>query len=356
MATRLYVARSTSLIYEYREGIVRPKGTSTWKENNPYTHNRSAVVYRAGDNYAVTPRDSWTDFAPSTTDYNRLFSKVADKVNGSQGALLTAAMEWRSSLEMVTNRAIQLRRAYNALRSGNPLKAGKLLGMEPREAKRAQKRIKDRKIITPESAWLEYWMGWAPTMGDIFNAIDVLQRPYPDQKFRTGHSFYTPIPDLIVGTPSGASYSRKHREGKGHIAAYGRFKISNPNLYRANQLGLVNPAQTAWEIVPFSFVADWFTNVGQVLGSLTTFAGVTLSDTGYGTTRSGNVSRQGFNTIYENGVPRKKYFREVVEFNNKSRSPSPLVTPRLTLELPNISLTRAATAISLLSSIFLRKG
>jgi hypothetical protein len=52
--------------------------------------------------------------------------------------------------------------------------------------------------------------------------------------------------------------------------------VSNPNLAIANQMGFVNPLSVAWEAVPFSFVVDWFSNVGQCLSAMTDFVGFNI--------------------------------------------------------------------------------
>lgn len=41
-----------------------------------------------------------------------------------------------------------------------------------------------------------------------------------------------------------------------------------------NQLGMLNPASLVWELIPFSFVLDWFIPVGSMLGALTAPAGL----------------------------------------------------------------------------------
>lgn len=46
------------------------------------------------------------------------------------------------------------------------------------------------------------------------------------------------------------------------------FAHTSPSLSTAQQLGLTNPAQLAWELVPFSFVVDWFIPVGDFFAQL----------------------------------------------------------------------------------------
>lgn len=49
--------------------------------------------------------------------------------------------------------------------------------------------------------------------------------------------------------------------------------LDSPWLALLNELGLVNPWALAWELTPFSFVVDWFINIGQVLTSLSASMG-----------------------------------------------------------------------------------
>lgn len=46
-------------------------------------------------------------------------------------------------------------------------------------------------------------------------------------------------------------------------------RIHDSTLYALNQLGLANPIATAWELVPLSFVIDWFLPIGDFLTALT---------------------------------------------------------------------------------------
>jgi hypothetical protein len=46
------------------------------------------------------------------------------------------------------------------------------------------------------------------------------------------------------------------------------YVLANPALASLAQAGITNPLEVAWELVPFSFVADWFFPVGAYLGSL----------------------------------------------------------------------------------------
>lgn len=54
------------------------------------------------------------------------------------------------------------------------------------------------------------------------------------------------------------------------------YKISNAPLNQLQALGLVNPAEIAWEVMPWSFVVDWFLPLGNWLANLNADAGLTF--------------------------------------------------------------------------------
>jgi hypothetical protein len=117
--------------------------------------------------------------------------------------------------------------------------------------------------------------------------------------------------------------------------------VSNPNLYLASQLGFVNPAAIAWELVPFSFVVDWFVNVGEFLNNFTDLWGLTVTDpytsilcTGVGQFSGLWNSDPGYSVTYTNVYC--------------SRSTSLSGAALRVRPWKGVSPVRAATAISLL--------
>lgn len=353
---KLYYSIDSKGLSAAKIGVVSPKPPkgAKYTANNLYVSHRnvaSGVCQANGEAWAAIPE-------PDSV-VAKLHSKVLGSIRGDGAQLLTAAAEWRSSLDMVSARAIQLRKAYLHLRRFDLPAVAQTLRMNTRESRKAtvsveRKMAKDSQITLSE-LWLEYWMGWAPTMSDIYNSIDVLQRPIPDQfiKERVSWTSSKRLQDFPDGGPS-QQISMSTVEGQ--TAFYGRAQVTNHNLFIANQLGLVNPVQTAWELVPFSFIVDWFTNVGQVLGSATASAGISISASGYARRVIVSAQRVGFNTEYDSwDRPRKVHFAGTMTGLTVSRSPGSLSSPPLYMKFDRLSLTRAATSISLLREIFLRK-
>jgi hypothetical protein len=119
--------------------------------------------------------------------------------------------------------------------------------------------------------------------------------------------------------------------------------ISNPNLYLANKLGFVNPAVIAWELVPFSFVVDWFVPVGNFLSQWTDFVGLSLQN-GY-TTKSAYVeSRERYLLLSPPGVRDDKNYKLRFQMQRALGISSYKLRPNL---VTGLSPVRGITAISL---------
>lgn len=54
------------------------------------------------------------------------------------------------------------------------------------------------------------------------------------------------------------------------------FGISDDVERQVSQLGFTNPAQVLWELVPYSFVVDWFLPIGNFMESLSALKGLNL--------------------------------------------------------------------------------
>lgn len=52
------------------------------------------------------------------------------------------------------------------------------------------------------------------------------------------------------------------------------YRIINGTLDTLNKLGLINPAEIAWEVIPWSFAIDWFLPLGNYISSLSASAGL----------------------------------------------------------------------------------
>lgn len=89
--------------------------------------------------------------------------------------------------------------------------------------------------------WLETAFGWTPLLQSIYDTMEVLGKDY-----RT---------------------DRRSRASDSHngirVGVVAEFRTSDSNRFA--KLGILNPAEILWDLVPFSFVLDWFLPIGNSL-------------------------------------------------------------------------------------------
>lgn len=312
--------------------------------------DKSVGVETGGQNYTYwqelgyTPRQVNANGSMQSTvprewqlAYNRAYSKFTERVTSRlSGAVILA--ERASTMRMVGSRVGQVLQAYRALRKGRFRKFLELLGIKPK--KRDSGRLRNRPQQA-SSLWLEYWFGWSPLVGDVYSGVELYGQPIPPITVRAGSS--QPI-DLFRKVSSGSYTASTTIKGSTRVHIRGNVRVSNPSLFEANRWGFLNPGTIIWELIPFSFLADWFFNIGQVIQSYTDWVGLTLSD--------GAISWvTEYRSVYDSprfGSPTKSVYR-VKEVNQAARYvTNSLPKPRLTMTLPGFSLTRIATSLSLL--------
>jgi hypothetical protein len=194
------------------------------------------------------------------------YDKLKDKIH-DQASLGAGLAEARQSIGMINARAIQLYQFVRAVKRGRFGDAAEILRL-PGPPKGVGK------TKSAAQNFLEYNFGWAPLVGDIYSAVDVLggQLKAPKVKARAG-----PVELVTKQTYPPPNFSYGHFHTYRTYVLYGcEVRISNKNVALYNQLGLINPLTVVWEIIPFSFVVDWFINVEQFLSTATDFLGLTI--------------------------------------------------------------------------------
>lgn len=122
--------------------------------------------------------------------------------------------------------------------------------------------------------FLEYRFGWSPLINDVKQlgqAIAEIQtRKYQPRVSGFGEHVVSATRDIRVG----AERQIYIRTNKSQVYYRGGLKEDTPSLSaHATRLGL-DPFQdfipTVWELIPWSFVVDYFTNIGDLLDAATT--------------------------------------------------------------------------------------
>jgi hypothetical protein len=118
--------------------------------------------------------------------------------------------------------------------------------------------------------WLEWNYGWKPLANDLYGAADESLRLCLNKISNVSGSASESIPDLTHTVTTfygfGLKYTVKYNGKQGyriHVA------LENPEFDPARWSSL-NPVSIAWELVPYSFVVDWFYDIGSFLRNVET--------------------------------------------------------------------------------------
>lgn len=134
---------------------------------------------------------------------------------------------------------------------------------------------KEFKLKELEDRYMEARYAIRPLVYDSLHIINALkkERRYERKVFRGYAEDSALVEDLIVGTsaPVQDDWQRKTQliiSARAGVLC--DVDITNLGIY-----GIDQPAETLWELVPFSFIADWFANTGDWIAARTPNIGVT---------------------------------------------------------------------------------
>lgn len=122
---------------------------------------------------------------------------------------------------------------------------------------------------------LSVTFGAEPLIADLKGIYNILKAGLPQQSgmvsIRSSHS-------TSYRGPVNIGNLRLNVEGVLTVRRVLHYNVENPVFRILNQLGLLNVAEVAWELMPWSFVIDWFLKVGEAISSLTAEVGLKRSN------------------------------------------------------------------------------
>jgi len=281
---------------------------------------------------------------------NKSYDKLKGKIYNS-AALGVDFAESRQSFAMVVKASGTLISSLRHVRRGDFAGAAATLRTYVPKGVSARK--------SASANWLEYHFGWEPLIHDIYDAVEVINNPLKTYDLAKGRA--TSKDEWIEREGSHGGPFSSFRDTLWqvtHSVQQGAAvkAITNGTTHSLDQFGLLNPLTIAWELVPFSFVIDWFANVGQVLASYSDFAGMELERTF--TTKIVKSSFQG-TAGYDGYIPDPNpgmswlYYKGQGVWMQRTLGLTAPVFHVNQLKLP--SKTRAVTAAALLVQKFAQK-
>lgn len=230
---------------------------------------------------------------PSILDDSVVLSLVRERMRAARWQAPVAFIEAAKTEKMIANRVVGLVSAARQLRRGSLSGFLNSLDLPSPTNSRTSRFNRDfgrdaRK--TAGNTWLEYQYGWLPTLSDAKSAAELLARTVMLERNRrsrisvpAGRESRFVVQDSAHFTPyDQASFERvtTHREMK---RLTGHYVVDSDVLNTASLLSLTNPLEVAWELIPFSFVADWFVPIGDFLSNMSALQGITFKHYSIGT-------------------------------------------------------------------------
>jgi hypothetical protein len=186
----------------------------------------------------------------------RAYTNLLDRIRGTHANLAVDFAERRQTVKLLKDTAslrglvkkftteIVKSRGYKKIRKG------------PTQGQ--------RRLDYVNGKWLEYRYGWMPLLSSIYSVVEqsrkrvskpvIVRARAASAKQSTQRSGSATFDDPVFSTTTTGGY---------RVQYTGVFDVpSQPSVQDWTSL---NPLSVAWELVPFSFVVDWFVGVGQCL-------------------------------------------------------------------------------------------
>lgn len=191
-----------------------------------------------------------------------LVNKLKSQLRGSDFNMAIFLGEGHEALAMIASSATRLASAYRAFRKGDFVNVAKHLAVErPSSLKRASRK---KKITSPAANnWLEWQYGWLPLLSDMKSGAEQLSHllhvPFKKRYYVVKRK------TMDRRNPEASSNEKRYwSEAKESTSRRLLAIISEPESLPVVS-GLLDPELVAWELTPFSFVADWVIPIGDYL-------------------------------------------------------------------------------------------
>jgi hypothetical protein len=215
-------------------------------------------------------------------------------------------------------------KALRQIKSGNYAGAANTLGLQFDKKKMADN-------------WLAYQFGLLPLLNDIYNGVEAIQKAQNKSDFITVSSVAEDEAPLIWTTTLRQVGSSQRGVQVGYT-----YKLNDAHKASLTTLGLTNPLSLAWELLPSSYIIDWFVSIGDVLSALGADRGYTYLG-GYETA----WVRGDFDILQPNSDYASPWQHTVSNFAME-RTISPPPSPGLYLKT-GLNFGKAITAVALLT-------
>lgn len=269
--------------------IVRPNGSMSFGYASTFPNSNTNFIggvlhdSQTGQ-YCNFPVGEYSGFTFDTDVDSKALSSLLSQIKGSSVNLAQAFAERKQTANLLATSAIRIASSVKSLKKGNIKQAFNALGSSPslKELQRFSRKTGRSKSQTWSSGsvanvWLEMQYGWKPLLSDVYGSAELLAQSLDRPRITTvrvrsrskqkrSDTIYLGLSDCLVlnrvfSLDTSVSYSVT-------------YELTSSAARILSETGISNPLNLAWELLPWSFVADWFLPVGNYLQSLDSTSGL----------------------------------------------------------------------------------
>lgn len=246
-----------------------------------FTFGQTCTSFSGPFGFPGNPVDDFSD-----NDKLSVVNKLYSSIVGSEFNMAVFLGQSTQTLDGIALGAARVYHFFGALRKGDLLGAAKALAVPPPLSylhplplpgrgnppsggyRLNQKDFSYLKRMGYDlsSSYLDFEYGWRPLLSDVKDAAEMLadrlnmpkRKSYKARKIRRGYV------NNSVGFGVSSQAARFFRPVSGYRTYQLTAYISEPPSV-AQLTGLTDPASVAWELMPYTFVVDWFIPIGDYL-------------------------------------------------------------------------------------------
>nr|APG77253.1 hypothetical protein [Wenling levi-like virus 3] len=157
------------------------------------------------------------------------------------------------------------------------IKRGRFFKTAPKAWRKYKKALKQGRAVKPQDfasdAWLEARYAWRPIMYDVNGALKVINGDVPASKRITFRGFDSSSTNetLTIDYTDDATGLHYRGELDRSVTTTSRAGIIGDARLQssyAKSLGLFNVVDAGWDLIPYSFVINWFIDVSWIISKL----------------------------------------------------------------------------------------
>lgn len=322
----------------YRRYVSRwtAESPGAWETINDYLSGYWGFSSTDADNAAIYPFTLDAKAEWVSNDQNRARTECLDKLNEASVSLGEDLAQLHLTVRTTVNTFSRMAKAFVAVRRKDFRLAATELGLTSTKGMAEN--------------FLEYQFGWKPLAQDIYHGVQLIkahQGPLVMKAVREVKNTWSG--SKLKGNPPGSFTKNVTFDGNTRNKCVLWGVIDDNFVANAKTIGVHDPLELAWELIPYSFVIDWILPVGNFLLALSGTAGLTFLGGYESYVASGKYRLERGAWDYTRKTASEWHTGEVFDFYRMAFSDWPL--PRPYVKDPFHSYIHVADALALLRSL-----